>query len=174
MKRALLVALAACALAPTTADAAGGRVVMTCAHQSSAGFPGAFRSADSLVVGPLAWTGVNQNATYDGAYESGYRWKNPLLIRPKHAVTVRIGAAAMGFAGLAYDHEGGWSFAQSERTVVFKSCSRRRAKSRVDGRPVTFWSGGIVSTRTAVCVPVEIRVDGGPLRRRSIGLGTAC
>jgi hypothetical protein len=167
---ALVVALAA----PTLAQAAGGRVVMACTHQSTAGFPRAYTDPANMTIGPLAWMFAQRNAGYDGAYEFGFRWKNPVLVRPGHVVTMRIGAAAKDFAGLAYDHDGGWAYASSERTVVFKACSRRKATSRVDGRPVTFWSGGIVSTRTAVCVPIEFRVDGGAVRRRSLGLGAPC
>jgi hypothetical protein len=176
MKRAALlipIGFALLGLAPT-AVAADRRVTMTCAQQSEAAFPRAYRSPVNMVVGPLAWIGAHNNAGYDGAYESGYRWKNPVVVRPGHTVTMRIGAAAKTFAGLTYDHDGGWSFGKAERTVVFKACSRARAASRVDGKPVTFWSGGIVSTRTAVCVPIEFRVDDGAVRRRSIGLGASC
>jgi hypothetical protein len=175
MRRLAVLAVAAASLAfVTLASAAGGRAVMRCTHQSTAGFPHAYSDPTNVVVGPLAWIGAQRNAGYDGAYELGYRWKNPVLVRPGHTVTMRIGAAAKDFAGLAYDHDGGWRYADSERTVVFNACSRSKASSRVDGRPVTFWSGGIVSTRTAVCVPLEFRVDRGAVRRRSIGLGTSC
>ena len=175
MTRAIaFLAVVGALVSPSLASAAGGRVVMRCAQQSTAGFPGAFADPSNMVVGPLAWVFAHKNAGYDGAYEFGYRWKNPALVRPGHIVTMRIGAAAKDFAGLAYDHDGGWGYPQSERTVVFKGCSRAKATSRVDGRPVTFWSGGIVSTRTGVCVPIEFRVDRGAVRRRSIGLGTSC
>jgi hypothetical protein len=174
MRRTVIFAGALALAIPVAASAAGGRVVMHCSEQSTAGFPGAYRDSNNLVVGPLAWVFVKSNATYDGAYEGGYRWKNPMLVRPGHVVTMRIGAAAKDFAGLAFDHDGGWDFARSERTVVFRACPRAKATSRVDGRPVTFWSGGIVSTRTGVCVPVEIRVDRGAVRRRSVGLGASC
>jgi hypothetical protein len=60
------------------------------------------------------------------------------------------------------------------RTVVFRACPASKAQSRVNGRPVTFWSGGIVATRASICLPVEIRIDRGPVRRRTIALNASC
>jgi hypothetical protein len=91
-------------------------------------------------------------------------------VRPTHTVTVRIGAAARGFARLTYTAVG-WSYSRAVRTVVFKACPAAKAQSNTDGRPVTFWSGGIVLQRPAACVSVEIRIDRGPIRRRAVAIG---
>ena len=93
------------------------------------------------------------------------RWKVPVLVRPRHTVTLRIGATAQSFAGLAFATRG-WHYADSNRTVVFRSCRT--------GRP-TFWAGGVVSTRALGSLPVEIRIDRGAVRRRVLSLaGAAC
>ena len=167
----LAVTVTLAAFFPHPAEAGDGRLVRTCSSQSQAYFPGAYRSRDNLVLGPLAWLGANM-VHDDGAYGSAYRWKHPVLVRPGRTVSLRIGAAARGFAGLSYDFQG-WSFARTARTVVFQGCLRAKARSRTDGRPVTFWSGGIVSTRGSACVPIEIRIDRGAVRRRTLALGDA-
>ncbi|HEX6713750.1 MAG TPA: hypothetical protein VF066_10205 [Thermoleophilaceae bacterium] len=172
--RAAIYAVAALAAFAPAADASGGRAVMTCASQSSTYFPGAFRDSANVVIGPLAWLFARDQADTDGAYGDGFRWKHPVLVRPGHTVAMRMGAAAKDFAGFAYDHAGGSAFGESERTVVFKACSRSKAASRTDGKPVTFWSGAIVATRGSICLPVEIRVDRGPVRRRTIALNADC
>ena len=165
---------AALVLASASPAAADGRMVMRCSQQSGAGFPGAYADPGNLVVGPFAWMGANRQ-NFDGAYGGAYRWKQPVLVRPGHTVTLRIAAAARDFARLTYTATG-WSFSRAVRTVVFEACSRSKAQSRADGRPVTFWSGGTVLTRPAACVPVEIRIDGGAVKRRAVatGPGASC
>lgn len=174
MMRVAVIAGLVLLASASPATAADGRKIMRCSQQSGAGFPGAYADQGNLVVGPFAWLGARRN-NFDGAYEGGYRWKQPVLVRPGHTATLRIGAAARGFARLTYTAVG-WSFSRAVRTVTFKSCPAAQAKSTTDGRPVTFWSGGIVLTRPSACVPVEIRIDGGPIRRRAvpIGPGASC
>ena len=164
MRRCLMVACVTAALAAPvpTASAAGGRLVNTCADRSDATFPGAYRDPHNVVIGPLAWLWAN-NQDGDGAYNGAYRWKAPVLVRPRHTVTLRIGAAARSFAGLAFATRG-WDYADSDRTVVFRSCNGRRP---------TFWAGGVVSTRALGCLPVEIRIDRGAVRRRVLSLAGA-
>ena len=143
-----------------------------CSNQSGADFPGAYRDRANLVVGPFAWVGARRGNS-DGAYKDVYRWKQPVLLKPGHTATLRIGAAARGFAGITYGPGSGWSFAGTTSRVSFRACSSATAQSRSDGRPVTFWSGGIVLTRPKACVPVEIRIDRGPVRRRVVAYGGA-
>jgi hypothetical protein len=138
-----------------------------CSMQSGADFPGAFQDPRNLVAGPFAWLGARAGYV-DGEYGDVYRWKQPVLLRPGHTVRLTVGAVAR----LTYDFDG-WSFARGERTVVFRACSARRAMSHSDGRPVTFWSGGIVMKRQNACVPVEIRIDHRPVRRRVVAYGNA-
>ncbi|HEX4734250.1 MAG TPA: hypothetical protein VH247_07545 [Thermoleophilaceae bacterium] len=148
--------------------------VIGCAHQSGAEFPGAYRDPANLSVGPLAWAGARAHGDADGSLGGGFRWKQPVLVRPGHTVTIRVAAPAASFARLSYAHAGGWAFRGGVRKVVFRACSATKAMSRTDGRPVTFWSGGIVATRGSICLPVEIRIDRGPVRRRTIALNARC
>jgi hypothetical protein len=172
--RALLAGALGLALAPSAA-AAEQRATADCADQASTTFPGAYGDPSNLVVGPLAWLGARGNGNADGRLGGGYRWKLPVLGRPGHRVSLRIGAAAASFARLKYVHSaGGWDFSGGTRTVLFRACSAARAMSRTDGRPVTFWSGGVVATRGSICLPVEIRIDRGPVRRRTIALNARC
>src|SRR3954462_1088471 len=97
-----------------------------CANQSGAEFPGAYRDPANLVVGPLAWVGARGQADADGSLDGGYRWKQPVLVRPGHKVTIRVGAAAAGFARLTYTHGSGWAFGGGVRAVTFHACSRSR------------------------------------------------
>ena len=136
-----------------------------CSMQSGGDFPGAFQDPRNLVAGPFPWLGARAGHV-DGQYGDVYRWKQPVLVRPGHTVRLTVGAAAR----LTYDFDG-WSFARSERTVVFRACSAPRAMSHSDGRAVTFWSGGIVMRHPNACVPVEIRIDRRPVRRRLIAFG---
>ena len=169
MTRVALIAGLVVLASASPATAADGQKVMRCSQQSGASFPGAYGDRGNLVVGPFAWMGARRQDG-DGANGDTYRWKQPVLVRPGHTVTLRGGAAARGFARLTYT-AAGWSFSRAVRTVVFKACPAAKAHSTTDGRPVTFWSGGIVMKRPAACVPVEIRVDEGPIRRRAVAIG---
>lgn len=164
MRGLLILACITAALAGpiASASASGGRLVNTCADRSSAAFPGAYKDPDNLVVGPLAWLWAKRQDD-DGSYQDGYRWKVPVLVRPRHTVTLRIGAAAQSFAGLSFAARG-WEYADSNRTVVFRSCRGRRA---------TFFAGGVASTRPLGCLPVEIRIDGGAVRHRTLSFAGA-
>jgi hypothetical protein len=145
-----------------------------CSHQSAAEFPGAYRDPANLALGPLVWAGARANGDADGSLGGGFRWKQPVLVRPGHTVTMRVGASGASFARLSYTHTDGWAFSGGVRKVVFRACSAAKAMSRSDGRPITFWSGGIVATRGSMCLPVEIRIDRGPVRRRTIALNGRC
>jgi hypothetical protein len=168
--RVLAVVLVGAAAISASASGAGGRTEMRCSQQSSGVFDGSFRDRRNLVVGPFAWAGARAGQV-DGSFEDRYRWKQPALVRPGHTVILRIGNAARAFAGLTYDGRGAWDPRFTVQTVVFHGCPPGKAASRIGGTAVTFWAGGIVLTRAKACVPVEIRVDGGPVRRRSVPLG---
>jgi hypothetical protein len=165
-----VLAAAALAVAPAGVETVG------CAQQSGASFPRAFSSPTSVVVGPLAFVGLRdmRNATpanidrFDG-------WKSPALVRPGHTVTVIIDRQARSFARLRYSHVAPRPFARLAHTVRFVGCDSRRAMSRVDGRPVTFYSGFFQLRRAPACVPVTIRVDGLAARHRRLSVaGGAC
>lgn len=144
-----------------------------CSSQSGADFPAAYSDRANLVVGPFAWVGARRGNS-DGAYKDVFRWKQPVLVKPGHTATLKVGEGARRFAGLAYgDHGAGWSFPSTVSRVTFRACPSTTAQSRTDGKPVTFWSGGIVLTRRKACVPVEIRIDRRPVRRRVLAYGDA-
>ena len=176
MRSLLVVAVVAVvtvvtAALPAVASASGGRAVARCSQQSTADFPGAFSDPANLVVGPFAWLGARRGRI-DGAYKGRYRWKQPVLVQPGHRVTLRVAMRAAGLAGLVYAGVGGdWDFARTVRVMSFHSCSQDKASSHSSGQAVTFWSGGIVLTRSPACVPVMIRIDRGPVQRRTVAMG---
>ena len=174
MIRAACAALVVAVVFPAAASAEGGRQIRRCSQQSGSGFTGPYTDPGSLVVGPFAWLGARRRGV-DGALEDTYRWKQPVLVKPGHTVTLKIAARARAVAGLTFGG-GDWSFRKTYAVVVFHACPASKAISLADGEPVTFWSGGIVLTRPAACVPLEIRIDRGPVQRRAvrIGPGASC
>jgi hypothetical protein len=169
MMRIACAALVVLVLVPAAASAEGGTQIRRCSQQSGAGFTGPYTDPGSLVVGPFAWLGAKRRGV-DGAYRSTYRWKQPVLVKPGHTVTLKIAARARDLAGVTFGG-GDWSFRKTYSVVVFHACPASKAMSQADGKPVTFWSGGIVLRRPAACVPLEIRVDRGPVQRRAIRIG---
>jgi hypothetical protein len=147
----------------------------TCARQSGASFPRAFVKRDNLVVGPLAMIGARRATPADAVTEFG-GMKYPLLVRPRHTVTVRIRGLAPGAASLFYGHSGSLTERRVEdghRAITFRPCGPRRAQSDADGDPVTFWSGFVLVSEP-VCVPLRIAVDDRRPRLRHISLGRPC
>jgi hypothetical protein len=170
MLAALAAVVAAAAPAPTPAASPAPRTeAVGCRSQSGAGFPHAFAARSSLVIGPLAFVGLRdmRETTPENIAQHG-GWKSPALVRPGHTVTVSIDRAARSFARLRYSHHGERPFARLPHTVRFVACDAAHADSTVDGRPVTFWSGFFELRRAPACVPVTIRVDGGPARHRRL------
>jgi hypothetical protein len=173
---ALITFLSLALVAPTASASAGGIETATCDSQSEASFPHAFSGPGHLVVGPLAFWHLREieDATVENlrAHDG---WKSPALVRPDHTVTVSVGRSARSYARLQYVHVPGRDPSDLRafpHTVRFKSCSRRRALSDVDGHPVTFWSGFVV-IRKAACLPLEIRVDRRRPRHRVLSVGGA-
>lgn len=154
-------AIAAVGLAVAASGAAGQRprgVVADCASRSEATFPGAYTNRRNLVVGPLALIGAGGTAWWDRAAGGN---KFPLLLRAGHRVTLELSARTRTFAGLAYGPlpQGQTSLRDAHRVVTFIACRRGGPSgSNVDGRPVTFWSGGVLA-RSPRCVPLRVWVD---------------
>lgn len=171
---AALAAGSVFAVAASAGDAARGTGVATatCRHQSLAGFPHAYRNPENVVVGPLAFVGAlrNTDATPQHVdYIGGI--KSPAVLRPGHTARVSISPESRSNVRLAYAPSEGHSekdFAKYPHTVRFKACSRRRAGSRSDGRPVTFWSGFYVIRETPTCIGVDISIDGRRAHHRVI------
>ena len=96
--------------------------------------------------------------------------KFQLLVRNGHRVTVELSRRTRQGAGLAYGPLPGGqaSLADTHRVVKFVACGRREPSgSTADGRPVTFWSGGVVVSSPR-CVPLRVFVDGASAARRAV------
>jgi hypothetical protein len=172
---ALSVSLSLAIVAPTATASARGTETARCASQSVASFPHAFSRPEDLVVGPLAfWDLLDiRDATVENLLEHD-GWKSPALVRPGQTVTVSVDRSARSFARLHYVHVAGRDRSDLPalpHTVRFKSCSKRRALSDVDGHPVTFWSGFVVIRRAPACLPLTIRVDRRRPRHRELSVG---
>jgi len=96
--------------------------------------------------------------------------KFQLLVRNGHRVTVELSRHARQGAGLAYGPlpGGEGSLADAHRVVQFTACRHGvRSGSSADGRPVTFWSGGVMANSPR-CVPLRVFVDGASAARRAV------
>jgi hypothetical protein len=179
VRRALAIAggaaLVVSAIAVPTAVLAQGNirhpraVVENCATQSSAGFPGAYTSSHNLVVGPLAIIGAGGMAPFvwDRDKAEGFN-KFPVLVGQGHRVTLELSRKTRRGAGLGYGplRQGENHLSDTHRVVTFVAC-RHDSGSTADGRPVTFWSGGIIA-RSPRCVPLFIWVDRRLTPRRAV------
>jgi hypothetical protein len=139
-------------------------------------FPGAFTRSGNLVVGPLALMG---GATYTPPNVVRRHGGNkfPLLVKAGHAVTIRVASRSRAVATLGYGRlpEGEAHVGDGHREVRFVACRvDERSGSDADGRPVTFWSG-FVMTRAPACVSLDVFVGGERAPRRAgIPLGRHC
>jgi hypothetical protein len=96
--------------------------------------------------------------------------KFPLLVRAGHRVTVELSSRTRRVAGLAYGPlpQGEVHLRGAHRVVTFVACAHGvKSGSTVDGRPVTFWSGGVIA-RSPRCVPLRIWVDREALPRHAV------
>ena len=163
----------AAAATPAPADPPRG-VVVGCRSQSLADFPRAFGDRRNLVAGPLVLVG---GATYTDAAtvrEFGGN-KFPLLVKAGHTATVRVAAAARGWAGLFYGPhpDGEARLRDAEHTLTFEACPPSKHQSTAPER-VTFWSGFVMATRPG-CVALDVFADGARTPRRvGIELGRRC
>jgi hypothetical protein len=176
---ALMSAAAALAVAPAliargddrtpASDAARERpkgVVENCSTRSMADFPGAFSNPQNVVVGPLVLVGAAHTPASTVREHGGNKF--PLLVRAGHRVTVALSRKTRRVAGLGYGPlPKGVELAPSDghRVVTFKACRRgKNSGSNADGRPVTFWSG-FVLTSSPRCVPLEVWANDEPSPR---------
>jgi hypothetical protein len=160
-------------LAGATPAAAAPRLI-GCNDRSEGEFR---RSARDVAIGPFTLAGGRgyTSGAADWIRDNGYA-KMPLLLRPGHRVTLRIPASARPHVGLYYGaHADGENrFADSETALTFRSCRSGVSRSRLAGREVSFWSGGLITDGTTLCVALSIRIDGGPLRRVRLPVGRDC
>ena len=154
------------AAAATAAEAPRGALA-TCATRSEAEFPGGFTNRQNLVVGPLALTGAAGTPGWSATFHGN---KFPLLVKAGHRVTLALSTRTRKFAGLAYGPlpQGDVRVRDAHRVVTFVACrSDEPSGSTSDGRPVTFWSGGVLSTSPR-CVPLLIWIDRAKSPRRVV------
>jgi hypothetical protein len=140
-------------------------VVADCGMASYATFDGAFTAPENLVVGPLVMTGARGTPAWASSFHGN---KFPLLVRNGHRVTLELSPKTRRFAGLAYGRlpQGVTRLSDTHRVVQFTACDHPTG-STVDGQPVTFWAGGVVS-RAPRCVPLRIWIDSSPVPRRVV------
>jgi hypothetical protein len=160
MIRAIVLMVAAVAASSAAHAKPPHGVVENCSTQSGASFPGAYTSRANLVVGPLALIGARGAPAFASTFHGN---KFPLLVRNGHRVTLELSLRTRrNGAGLAYGPlpQGDVVVGDAHRVVRFIACgAHERTTSDADGRPVTFWSGGIV-VRSPRCVPVRVWIDG--------------
>ena len=141
-------------------------VVEDCSTRSEASFPAAFTDPHNVVVGPLVLVGAGYTSASTVREFGGNKF--PALVRAGHRVTVSVARHARAAASLGYGPlpEGvELSPRDGHPAVTFVACEPGEPSgSTADGRPVTFWSG-FVLTRTPGCVPLEVRVDDEPSPR---------
>jgi hypothetical protein len=162
---AAVVAAGAAARA-TSAEPPRG-VVENCSTRSEAAFPGAFTNARNLVVGPLALIGARGSPPFASTFHGQ---KFPLLVRAGHRVTLALSKSTRKFAALGYGPlpQGDVGVHEAHRVVTFSACRRGEPSgSTADGKPVTFWSGGVLSTGPR-CVPIAVWIDGAERPRRVV------
>ncbi|HEX6762734.1 MAG TPA: hypothetical protein VF094_08040 [Gaiellaceae bacterium] len=160
---AAAAAATASAVGAATAPPAG--ALATCATRSAAAFPDAFTSRHNLVLGPLVLIGAGGIPAYSASFGGQ---KLPLLVSAGHRVTMALPVQARKGAGLAYGPlpQGEVGVRDAHRIVTFVACPHGSdSGSTASGRPVTFWSGGLLA-RSPRCVPLLVWIDAAraPLR----------
>ena len=147
-------------------------VVVGCRSQSGYDFADAYTNPDNIVVGPLVIT----NAVYtepETIREFGGD-KIFVLLQPGHRVTLALSQETYRVASLGYGplpEEVELTPPDGHRVVTFRPCSAERAWSSAGGKPVTFWSGFML-TDTFFCMPIDVWVDDEPKPRKiALGMG---
>jgi hypothetical protein len=144
-------------------------VVENCSRRSLATFPGAFSDPHNVVVGPLVLVGAGDTPASTVREFGGNKF--PALVRAGHRVTVALSRRTRRVAGLGYGPlpQGvELSPRDGHRVVTFIACRPgENSGSSVDGEPVTFWSG-FVLTSSPRCVPLDVWVDDEPTPRHTV------
>ena len=143
-------------------------VIEDCSTRSEATFPHAYSDPANLVVGPLVLRGAAYTPASTVRQFGGDKF--PVLVAAGHEVTVELSPRTRQVAGLAYGPlpQGEVRLRDAHRVVTFIACRRGEPSgSRADRRPVTFWSG-FVLTRSPRCVPLRVWVDAERSPRRAV------
>lgn len=171
------IGLLAAGAAPASASAAP-RATETCDSASQ----GAFPRSTVLSAGPFHLSGGRQyeHTTLDQLRRLTW-YKMPLLLEAGRSATISIDPAFRDRAGWVAGHGGGAApdrpgIAGTAAVVTLRACPKGHPyhRSRMGGRDVTFWSGGIDATTVPSCVPITVRTDRGTTLRRTIPLGRTC
>jgi hypothetical protein len=167
---ALLIAAAASLAAGASSrpqpGPSGRTVAVACSDPSQSGPVAEADDPDTMRLGSRFIWVFAKHPHGDGAYGGAFRWKLPVLVANGHSAMVRIGAAMARSAGLQFAH-GTWRLDASANRVIFRACPRSRAAH------FSFFSGGLVASKSPACIPVEIRLDRGAVRQRVIFVGGA-
>ena len=159
--------VALCSVASAIATSAPIGAVENCSTQSGASFPGAFSDAHNLVIGPLVMIGARGTPAFTS---SVHGQKFPLLVRNGHRVALELTRRTRRFAALGYGPlpQGDVGVRDGHRIVTFIACGRGQGSaSDVDGRRVTFWSGGVLAVSPR-CVPIRVWIDAARSPRRIV------
>lgn len=147
-------------------------VVVGCRSQAGYDFGDAYTNPDNIVVGPLVIT----NAVYtepETIREFGGD-KIFVLLQPGHRVTLALSQQTYRVASLGYGplpQEVELTPQDGHRVVTFTPCPAEQAWSSAGGKPVTFWSGFML-TDTFLCMPIDVWVDDEPKPRKiALGMG---
>jgi hypothetical protein len=150
-------------------------VVENCSTRSKASFPRAFSDPHNVVIGPLVLVGAARTPASTVRELGGQKF--PALVRAGHRVTVALSRRTRRVVGLGYGPLPEGVLVELDprdghRVVTFVACRRgKRSGSRAEGKPVTFWSG-FVLTSSPRCVPLEVWVDDEPSpRRKALRMG---
>jgi hypothetical protein len=158
--------------APEPASMRPQGVVVGCRSQSGYDFADAYTNPDNLVVGPLIIT--NAVYTEPGTIREFGGDKIFVLVRPGHRVTLALSRETFRVASLGYGplpQNVGLTPRDGHRVVTFMPCSAERAWSSAGGKPVTFWSGFML-TDTFLCMPIDVWVDDQPEPHKvTLGMG---
>ena len=141
-------------------------VVEDCSSRSLARFPGALSDPHNVIVGPLILVGAADTPASTVRRFGGNKF--PALVRVGHRVTVALSPRTRLVAGLGYGplpQAVELTPRDGHRVVTFIACqTAEKSGSTADGRPVTFWSG-FVLTSSPRCVPLDVWVDDEPSPR---------
>lgn len=118
---------------------------------------GKARGKDDLTVGPLTWQGLRALAagdqhTHGTESSGGWHYRVRSRVAGDAVVTVTVGAGQRARAGLEF---GGVFGGAPAPAVAFHGCP--------DG-PTTFVGSFFVAGDGRACVPLDVRVAGGPVR----------
>jgi hypothetical protein len=157
----LVLAVSAWAVSATQSTQRPPRgALATCATQSGADFSNVYNNPINLVVGPLVLVGAGGVPQFVWNSKGTEGWEKFMaLVSQGHRVTVALTRRTRRGAGLAYGPlpQGETFLRDTHRVVTFIAC-KHGSVSTADGRPVTFWSGGVVA-RSPRCVPLLVWID---------------